>query len=84
MSRVDWTGSLLGFANNNMLGRELFVDNFEIMKFLNTVVGGGYVPKQNKSYPKFAFTLESECTEGSKARTGVLRTPHGDVQVRAC
>lgn len=34
-----------------------------------------------RSYPNFSFTVESECTESSMARTGTLRTPHGDVQV---
>ncbi|CBJ25973.1 similar to queuine tRNA ribosyltransferase, putative [Ectocarpus siliculosus] len=37
----------------------------------------------HRSYPNFSFTVESECQEGTKARTGTVSTPHGLVQTPA-
>lgn len=38
-------------------------------------------PLLSYSYPNFSFTVEGECKEGTKARTGTINTPHGAVQV---
>lgn len=35
-----------------------------------------------RRYPNFSFTVDAECKQNTAARTGTLRTPHGEVKVR--